>query len=213
MSFLLFRPLFFSRGFRFCQFLEVVDSTCINLEIHPSQLLTERGMTCCFCWIIADSRNFIHMLFAFLVTLITLLHVKKQPNTANEKNDLTMESRRSNPKLPNGIKNYGTSGLEGTFFKNPKNMVSFKKKKRFSNPTHWIWLLWMFIRSWPQIWKVMNPLYGGVLSFHGAEVPNIPRYGCFYWGTQFSKNSMCGWSLSFCWWTPLKNKKKKDNVH
>ena len=87
------------------------------------------------------------------------------------------------------------------------------KKKRFSNPTHWIWLLWMFIRSWPQIWKVMNPLYGGVLSFHGAEVPNIPRYGCFYWGTQFSKNSMCGWSLSFCWWTPLKNKKKKDNVH
>jgi len=69
------------------------------------------------------------MLFAFLVTLITLLHVKKQPNTANEKNDLTMESRRSNPKLPNGIKNYGTSGLEGTFFKNPKNMVSLKKKK------------------------------------------------------------------------------------
>jgi hypothetical protein len=65
------------------------------------------------------------MLFAFLFTLITLLHVKKQPNTANEKNDLTMESRRSNPTLLNGIKNSGTSGLEGTFFKNPKNMVSF----------------------------------------------------------------------------------------
>lgn len=55
------------------------------------------------------------------------------------KYDLTMEYRRSNP---NGTQRYhkfcqwiGREILQET----PKNMVSLKKKNRFSNPTHWFW--------------------------------------------------------------------------
>ena len=195
---LLYRPLFFSRGFRFCQFLEVVTSQPASTWKYIHLNFWLKGvwlMTFCFCWIIADSKKTIHMLFAFLFTLITLLHVLTAKycqwnmiwpwNTGDQ-----------TPTVPNGITN-SVSGLEGKLFKNPSKKHGFIKKIDFPTQP---------IESDSYGMKVMNPLHGGCPVFSWS----CPKSSKVWVINEIhgEPSSPSCWSLSFCWWIPLKNNLK-----